>query len=202
MPDPDSPVGFHQPPANINQSNLNHPHDQLAMWVDEHADALYRFALLRVRDQHTVEDLLQETYLAALGSSPDFRGESTTRTWLVAILRLKIIDYYRRTNKEQSHQATTGPADTKLERQERLKHWNCDPGESLEKHEFWEVLRNCVDKLPATLARAFALREFDDCTPTQACELLRITQENLAVRLFRARTLLRDCLDKHWFSED
>ncbi len=202
MLDPDADLGFPQSPGPLTTSDLKQSNDELAAWVDDHADALYRFALLRVRDKHTVEDLLQETYLAALGSSRAFRGDSSTRTWLVAILRLKIIDYYRRTSKEHNPSQTTVPTEFSSERKERLRKWNCEPSRTLENQEFWQVFRNCVDKLPATLTRAFSLRELDGCSPRQVCELLKITQENLAVRIYRARTLLRDCLDKHWFLED
>lgn len=174
---------------------------QLAAWVDDHADALYRFALLRVRDKHAVEDLLQETYLAALGSNDRFRGDSSTRTWLVAILRLKIIDYYRRSNKEPKQQPITEPMDGSQHKKIKLRKWDCDPSRTLERKEFWQTLRGCVDKLPATLTKAFLLRELDGCSPRQVSELLNITPENLAVRVYRARTLLRDCLDQHWFKE-
>lgn len=190
------------PQAEAPQAASAEPQEQLAGWVDDHADALFRFAILRVKDQHTVEDLLQETYLAALGSSPTFRGDSSTRTWLIAILRLKIIDYYRRTSKELGNPQASNPPIGCLDRAKRLKKWNCDPSQTLENLEFWEVFRNCVDKLPGTLSRAFALRELDGCSPNQVSELLSITHENLAVRVYRARTMLRDCLDNHWFSKD
>lgn len=177
------------------------PEALLNAWVDEHADALYRFALLRVRDKHAVEDLLQETFLAALGSSNRFRGDSSTRTWLVAILRLKIIDYYRRSKKEPSSQQAVEPPDRSRQKKIKLRKWNCEASRTLENKEFWQALRNCVDKLPATLTKAFLLRELDGCSPGQVSEMLNITQENLAVRVYRARSLLRDCLDQHWFKE-
>ncbi len=185
-----------EPPNGDAQSQL------LSMWVDDHADALYRFAMTRVNDKHTVEDLLQETYLAALKSSESFRRESSTRTWLIAILRLKIIDYYRRAEKEIATETNTLAAERMPARCERLKAWNCEASQTIENHEFWDVFRACVEQLPATLSRAFSLRELDGLQPTQVCELLQISNKNLAVRVFRARSLLRDCLDKHWFSKD
>ena len=201
MLDPDPKLSHLQPQTPGTTSDPLRTEDQLAGWVDDHADALYRFALLRVRDKHAVEDLLQETYLAALGSSDRFRGDSTTRTWLVAILRLKIIDYYRRNNKEHKRPQAAEDQDRSQEKKITLRKWNSDPSQTVERQEFWQALRNCVDKLPATLTKAFLLRELDGCSPGQASELLNITQENLAVRVFRARTLLRDCLDQNWFRE-
>jgi RNA polymerase sigma-70 factor (ECF subfamily) len=68
----------------------------LAEWVDLHAEALFRFAMLRVRDEHLAEDLWQETFLAALRSIDGFCKAAAIRTWLTSILNHKIIDHYRR----------------------------------------------------------------------------------------------------------
>lgn len=65
-------------------------------WVDLHGSALFRFALLRVRDPSIAEDLVQETFLAALGARAGFAGESTERTWFTGILRRKVVDHFRK----------------------------------------------------------------------------------------------------------
>jgi RNA polymerase sigma-70 factor (ECF subfamily) len=66
-------------------------------WLDAHGDYLYRYALVRVRDAAVAEDLLQETLLAAIGSSQNYSRRSSERTWLVGIMKHKVIDYFRRT---------------------------------------------------------------------------------------------------------
>ncbi len=175
----------------------------LASWVDDHAEAMFRFALMRVRDRHAVEDLLQETFLAAIKSSPSFRRESSPRTWLVAILRLKIIDHFRNKGRKKFvEEASAITHDMVFARVDKLRAWDTSPSSTLENREFWEAFQNCVSKLPDTLARAFSLREIDGCTSAQICELLGISNDNLDVRIFRARSALRDCLDKHWFAKD
>lgn len=171
-------------------------------WVDEHADALYRFALRKISDRHVIEDLLQETYLAAFKSKHLFRGDSSLRTWLIAILRLKIIDHYRAQARLAKTEKPTPPVKESAFRGLRLSAWNCDPKYTLENQEFWSVFQDCVEKLPATLARAFLMRELDGCDSEQVCAQLEITNENLAVRTFRARSAMRDCLDKHWFARE
>jgi DNA-directed RNA polymerase specialized sigma24 family protein len=65
-------------------------------WVDEHGDCLYRYALVRVRGAEVAEDLVQETLLAAVRSREKFGGRSSERSWLVGILKNKIVDYYRK----------------------------------------------------------------------------------------------------------
>ena len=69
-------------------------------WVELHGDYLFRFALSRLRDPKTAEDLLQETFLAALQSLDRFEGRSTERSWLTGILKHKILDHFRRSGRE------------------------------------------------------------------------------------------------------
>ncbi len=69
-----------------------------AHWVAQHADYLYSYALTRLEDEESCRDLVQETFLAALEKLADFKGQSSERTWLTAILKYKIIDVYRKRN--------------------------------------------------------------------------------------------------------
>ena len=66
-------------------------------WPDEHGDVLYRYARSRVGNRELAEDLVQDALLAALQSRDRFQGRATVRTWLLSILRHKIVDHYRRT---------------------------------------------------------------------------------------------------------
>lgn len=172
-----------------------------ADWVDDHADALYRFALRKVHDKHIIEDLLQETYLAAYKSQSSFRGDSCLRTWLIAILRLKIIDHYRAAARDARRETLLQQQASEF-RKEALTRWNCAPADTFENEEFWQVFDGCVEKLPATLAKAFLMREVDGCEVATVCELLNISSSNLAVRIYRARVAMRDCLDVNWFAKD
>src|SRR5262245_15987472 len=65
-------------------------------WVDQHGDALFKYAMIRTRDASIAEELVQETLLAALQSHDKFAGQSSERTWLIGILKHKIIDHYRK----------------------------------------------------------------------------------------------------------
>ena len=63
-------------------------------WVDAHADYLFNFAIGQVRDVSVAEDLVQDTFLAAVKAQNTFGGKSSERTWLVGILRHKIYAQY------------------------------------------------------------------------------------------------------------
>src|SRR5215469_9072658 len=71
-------------------------------WVDDHGDVLYRYALERVRKPDIAQDLVQETFLAAVRTQERFRGGSTVRSWLCGILKHKICDHYRKLGRETS----------------------------------------------------------------------------------------------------
>ncbi|MDX2445696.1 MAG: sigma-70 family RNA polymerase sigma factor, partial [Desulfobacterales bacterium] len=70
-------------------------------WVDHYGDYLYRFALSRLRDSVAAEDLVQETFLAALHARENFKGHSSFTTWLAGILKHKIIDHFRKESRER-----------------------------------------------------------------------------------------------------
>ena len=70
--------------------------DDADMWLVQHGDALYQYARSRVGNREVAEDLVQDALLAALQSRDQFQSRATIRTWLVSILRHKIVDFYRR----------------------------------------------------------------------------------------------------------
>jgi RNA polymerase sigma-70 factor, ECF subfamily len=177
-------------------------------WVDQHGDALYRFALRRVTDPELADDLVQDTFLEALRARSSFTGGSSVRTWLTAILKHKIIDQYRRSGRtpRTEGEPLSDPAiESFFDQGGHLKtppgRWDDKPDAVLDRSEFREVLSQCVLRLPEHLADAFVAIELGDFDRDRACEQFQITAANLSVRLYRARLLLRHCLEVHWFAE-
>lgn len=172
------------------------------MWVDQHGDSLFRYALTRVGNSQVAEDLVQETFLAALRGSEDFAGKSAERSWLVGILKHKIVDHYRHQGREHSVQAANpseegieGLFDQKGWWKIKPTKWVPPPSEMLERKEFWEIFRRCLQKLPQRLAAAFSLREMDELDTDEVSDILSVTAGNLGVMLYRARMNLRRCLE-------
>ena len=62
-------------------------------WVDQYSNALYTYAIVRVRKPDVAEEMVQETFLAALQALKRFKGRSSEKTWLIGILKHKIIEY-------------------------------------------------------------------------------------------------------------
>jgi RNA polymerase sigma-70 factor (ECF subfamily) len=175
-------------------------------WVDRYGDGLYRYALLRLRAPDLAADVVQETFLEALRVRHTFARRSSERTWLIGILRHKIVDQLRRSTREAANGvgAPRGePGESPFDRRGHWRtapgSWRGDPGREIEAREFWDVFGRCLSSLPQGLADAFFLRELDGLDADEVQQTLGITPANLWKRLHRARMLLRTCLESGWF---
>lgn len=177
-------------------------------WLDLHGDALYRFAYMRTRDATQAEDLVQETLLAAFAARGRFAGESSERTWLIAILKNKIVDLQRRAGREAPLPESEDGSEALDALFDQRDHWSVRPRnwgrphETLENQQFWRVLMECLERLPTRLAEGFVLREVEGLSAEEVCKVLQVTSSNLWVSLHRARMRLRLCLETQWFSRE
>ena len=178
-----------------------------ATWLDRYGDIMFRYALARVRDNATAEDLVQDALLAAIGALDTFKGGSTEQTWLIGILRHKVLDYFRKSAREQpiesdrnqSSMERDGDFDEQGSWAVPIADWQT-PEKSVERDEFWQILRGCLDTLPDNLRTVFSLRELDGLETDQLMETLDIsTKNNLWVMLSRARKGIQKCLQAKWF---
>lgn len=176
-------------------------------WVDLYGDYLYRYALYRVYEATVAEDLVQETFLAALGSIKNFKHRSSIKTWLTGILKHKIIDHFRKKSKEQPAEDIESHVDKlndlfSTNGQWKIKpaNWNADPQKIYGQKEFMKVLHKCLSGLPGRQASAFTLREIVGETTKEICKILDISATNSWVLLHRARMYLRRCLEINWFT--
>ncbi len=173
---------------------------------------LLRFARLQLRDAGAAEDAVQETLLAALTGSHSFESRSSYKTWLISILRNKIIDIIRDQGREvpASSLADDEAGDEQLADTlfDRRGHWQAearparwaDPEASFEQKQFWAVFEACLDRLPAKAARVFMMREFLGLETDEICKETGMSTSNCWVVLHRARQGLRTCLDTRWFA--
>lgn len=181
-------------------------------WVDDHGDYLFRYALVRLRDEVRAEDVVQETLLAALQHLSSYNGRATERTWLTAILKHKIVDQIRKSCKEVPFE----PSDTDLsefdplfERQDEFQGhwsdalspriWHRSPEDAVQQDEFFGVLQRCMGKLPERVAHVFTLREMNELETEEICSLLDLSTSNFWVMMHRARMSLRRCIEINWF---
>ncbi|MGQ9647253.1 MAG: sigma-70 family RNA polymerase sigma factor [Thermodesulfobacteriota bacterium] len=178
------------------------------IWIQDHGDYLLRYALLRLRNKQIAEDVVQETFLAALKGKDEFRGQASERTWLVGILKHKLTDYFRKSSRESPVTdlvASEESAEDFFDRNGKWKvepgAWGDDPAGVLEKKEFWKTFKECLAGLPKRLADVFSLREFEGLETEEIRNLMGLSTTNLNVQLYRARLRLARCLNTNWFEK-
>lgn len=174
-------------------------------WVDLYADYLFNYTITRVSDAEIAQDLVQETFLAGLKSAENFKGDASERTWLISILKRKIIDHYRKINSKK------GKAEVRV----NFSHDEDGEGDWLEQHvadpfdgnaedtmqneELGLAIQECMSKLPSKQAEVFRMKTILAMETEDICNELGITPSNLWVIIHRARTALISCLEDNWF---
>lgn len=181
-------------------------------WVERYGDYLFNYAIVRVNDQEKAEDLVQETFLAGLKASKNFQGRSTERTWLISILKRKIIDTYRKqySSKETSmgeYEQDISDRDFYRREDPFRGHWlegkgphshSLMPEGEIEQEELMKIIQLCISLLPPNLASAFAMKMIDEEESDEICKELGISPSNLWVMLHRARLKMRSCVESKW----
>lgn len=174
-------------------------------WVKLHADYLFNYTISRINNHDLSKDLVQETFFAGLKAKDNFQGLASERTWLISILKRKIIDHYRKIN------SAKGKAEVKMnfysdgEREgewieERVpSNWSNDTDKNIENNELSVVLEKCINNLPEKYAMVFRMKTIQQFETEEICKELEITSSNLWVIIHRARTQLRKCMEDNWF---
>lgn len=174
---------------------------------------LLRFARLQLRDPALAEDVVQESFLAALSGIDKFANRSSLKTWVFSILRNKIVDAIRSRAQEVSLGQEFGDSEEFSELEADLfepgGHWRSestpsgwsDPAQSFEQARFWTVFEACLEQLPERIGRVFMMREFLGLETGEICKELGLSASNCWVVLHRARLGLRGCLEQRWFAD-
>ena len=167
---------------------------------------LLRYAALELRNPESAEDCVQEALLAALSAEASFEGRSNLRTWLTGILKHKIVDAIRRASRERPVEGVEEDIADVEALFDDTGHWReppqpwDNPDGALHQKQFLLALENCLAGLPARTAQVFMLREHLGLETAEICKELGLTTTNCWVLLYRARMLLRECLEKNWFA--
>jgi RNA polymerase sigma-70 factor (ECF subfamily) len=175
-------------------------------WIDNYADYLFNYAVVRVNDGDLAKDLVQETFFAGLKSGKNFQGKASERTWLISILKRKVIDHYRKINskKGQAEVRMSFYDDGENEGswiEERVpQSWDNASEKAIENQELKTQLDICIDNLPEKYALVFRMKTIQEFETEEICKELGITSSNLWVIIHRARTQLRKCMEDNWFN--
>jgi len=171
-------------------------------------DYLLKFARLQLRNDAWAEDAVSETVLAALAKPQAFGNRSQLKTWLVGILKHKVVDALRHHHREISGlenfeddnadplEAIAFKGDGHFS--EPPADWG-NPEQQASSQQFFVILEACTSKLPAAQGRLFLMREWLELSSEEICKELKLTPTNLYVQLHRARLRLRECLELNWY---
>ncbi|NLR57315.1 sigma-70 family RNA polymerase sigma factor [Chitinophaga polysaccharea] len=179
------------------------------VWVKLYADELFKFACSRVSDTGLAQDLVQDTFLSGLQAMHQFRGESSEKTWLLAILKNKINDHFRMAGKAAITTLDMEARDQQLiffnekghwRKEMAPRPWTTDINDKAEQADFFRILRTCMDKLTSLGKAVIQHKYLDEKKSADICKDLSLTSSNYWVIIHRARLQLRACLEKNWFS--
>jgi RNA polymerase sigma-70 factor (TIGR02943 family) len=172
---------------------------------------LLKFARLQLRNEAWAEDAVSEVTLAALAKPQAFGNRSQLKTWLVGILKHKIIDAMRLHGREvcqadDDKDSNEDPLDYlgfKADGHfaEQPSDWG-NPEQNESSRQFFGVLEACASQLPVVQGRLFLMREWLELTSEEICKELQLTPTNLYVQLHRARLRLRECLELNWYGKE
>jgi RNA polymerase sigma-70 factor (ECF subfamily) len=169
--------------------------------------ALVRFAILQLRNETLAEDVVQDALIAVLEKPERFAGQSALRTYVIGIMKHKIVDALRASRRERPIEISDVQSDDDVidalfsadgHTYQMPRQWG-DPDATLEQKDFFRVMEICLEKLPAKIARIFLMREWLEMETDEICKELGCSASNAWVMLYRARIRLRECLDLNWF---
>lgn len=175
-------------------------------WVNQHGNYLYNYAYSRVQSKESAEDLVQETFISALKGQKSFRGDSSEITWLIAILKRKVIDYYRKQSRKKETPAShfskpfneDGDNEGSWIMERTPKGWSIDHENPMQQSEFQLIMELCLEGLPEKWRSVFVLKVMEEINSDDVCKEIGCSASNLWVILHRARLQLRECIEMRW----
>ena len=157
---------------------------------------LYRLARGILRNDSEAEDVVQETYVRAFTHLQDFRGDSSFATWLG---RIAINEALGRLRRQHANVEWTSLPPGTLEAQIiqfPLSAASEDPEKSMAQREIQHVVEHAIDDLPEAFRIVFITRVIEGMNVEETAEILGLKPETVKTRLHRARTMLRDNVER------
>jgi len=182
--------------------------------VNKHHGALIRMAMSHVADREVAEEVVQDTWMAVIESLDRFEGRSSLRTWIFGILIHKAKDRGVREKRHTTFSAFESYDDDNDEAVDPSRfhqsgewagHWafppqpwdDQTPEKLLASQQAVNAMNNAIDSLPKTLKEVLILRDVEGVEAKEVCDLLKITETNLYVRLHRARERVRVAVESY-----
>jgi len=156
-----------------------------------HNQRLYSVARAILRNDGEAEDVMQDAYVRAYEHLNQFAGRAKFSTWLTRIAVHEALARQRRGNR---YQELKPMSEREGDPMDRFASLTPNPEQQASNSEIRRLLEEAVDNLPDSYRTVFMLRDIEEMSTTDAADVLEITEENVKVRLHRARALLRKSL--------
>ena len=156
-------------------------------WAEmvSHRGYLVRYAQRRLRDPALAEDAVHDVFEAVLTGRAAFAGRAALRSWLTAVLKHKIVDTVRRHARFEALGDATDDAGALA-----IECPQPGPDRIAEQRELLKHTLERIDALPDGLRDALRMRVLDEQPTATVCAALGISENNLFVRMHRARRQL------------
>jgi len=154
-----------------------------------HNQRLYRAARAIVRDESEAEDVMQDAYVRAYIHLKQFAGKAKFSTWLT---RIAVHEALARLRDRSRYDAPSPMFESSEDPMERFTSTESTPEEHLQTRELGDVLEHAIESLPAGFRAVFMLRAVEEMSTSEVAECLELSEENVKVRLHRARALLKE----------
>lgn len=166
-------------------------------WIDRHGSAMFAYARLRLPSADLAEEAVQEALASAWRSRNTYAGRSTERTWLIGVLRYKVLDLIAARTRAMSGKGAAAVLAERTGHGTGGEHasacgvrWDRTP----EGAEARAAIESALNELPDLMRQALVLREVDGLSGQRVCEILGITETNLWTMVHRAKARMRVAL--------
>jgi RNA polymerase sigma-70 factor (ECF subfamily) len=156
-----------------------------------HNQRLYRVARTILRNDDEAEDVMQDAYVRAYEHLDQFAGRARFSTWLT---RIAVHEALARRRRGKRYQVLDPISEQEGDPMDRFASWAPNPEQQTSNAEVRRLLEQAIERLPDSYRTVFMLRDVEEMSTTDAADVLEITEENVKVRLHRARALLRKSL--------
>lgn len=177
--------------------------EDVSKWVSLYSNYLYSYCLGRVNDTELANDLVQDTFVAGLQALDRFEGKSEIKTWLISILKRKIVDHWRRIKSHQTY------AMSNFFYSDSQQIWNeklltdttlSDIEINIFNNELKDTLNECISSLPIKWKQVFIDKMINHNDSEAVCIKNNITASNFWVIMHRSKLKMRVELEKKGFN--
>jgi len=171
----------------------NGDHDALTELVSSYSERIYNLALRILRNREDAEDVLQETFLTVLQKLDTFDGRSNFFTWLYRIATNASLMKLRK-----KKLVFTELPDSPRHPEEKFVDWSQDPSLNIQNKEVKKIIDESISQLSEIYRTVFILRDIENLSIKDTSKILNITEENVKIRLRRARLFLREKISDYY----